>query len=133
MYIPASAVLSNMKIRIQRNSVRFRLSKTDVEQLGTVGYVKEATAFGTSNFYYAVKQDPASETLSAEFANGMITVFVPTAFTKDWATNNVVGIDANVPVDEQESLYLLVEKDFKCLDNVAEDQSDNYENPSKTC
>jgi len=23
----------------------------------------------------------------------------------------------------------LVEKDFKCLDNVAEDQSDNYPNP----
>jgi hypothetical protein len=132
-YTPVSAVLSNMKIRIQRNSVRFRLSKTDVEQLGTIGYLNEETAFGSSKFYYSVKQDPSGESLSAEFANGMITMFVPTAFTKDWATNNVVGIDANVPLDGQESLYLLVEKDFKCLDNVAEDQSDNYENPSKTC
>jgi hypothetical protein len=133
MYIPASAVLSNMKIRIQRNSVRFRLSKTDVEQLGTIGYLEEETAFGNSKFHYAVKQDPFSETLSAKFANGTITMFVPEAFTADWATNNVVGIDAHVPLDGQESLYLLVEKDFKCLDNVSEDQSDNYENPSKTC
>jgi hypothetical protein len=133
MYTPVSAVLSNMKIRIQRNSVRFRLSKSDVEQLGTNGYLQEETAFGTSKFFYAVKQDPTADALSAEFANGIITMFVPTAFTKDWVTNNVVGIDANVLLDEQESLYLLVEKDFKCLDNVTEDQSDNYENPSKTC
>jgi hypothetical protein len=27
------------------------------------------------------------------------------------------------------NLHLLVEKDFTCLDNVAEDQSDNYPNP----
>jgi hypothetical protein len=26
-------------------------------------------------------------------------------------------------------LHLLVEKDFTCLDNVAEDQSDNFPNP----
>jgi hypothetical protein len=26
-------------------------------------------------------------------------------------------------------LFLLVEKDFTCLDEVAEDQSDNYPNP----
>ena len=28
-----------------------------------------------------------------------------------------------------EELHLLVEKDFTCLDNVGEDQSDNYPNP----
>ena len=26
-------------------------------------------------------------------------------------------------------LYLLLEKDFQCLDNSIEDQTDNYENP----
>jgi hypothetical protein len=29
----------------------------------------------------------------------------------------------------EEKLHLLVEKDFTCLDNVTEDQSDNYPNP----
>jgi hypothetical protein len=29
----------------------------------------------------------------------------------------------------EENLYLLVEKDYTCLDNVEEDQSDNYPNP----
>nr|WP_262492994.1 hypothetical protein [Mucilaginibacter paludis] len=27
-------------------------------------------------------------------------------------------------------LYLLIEKDFACLDHVAGDQSDNYPNPA---
>jgi hypothetical protein len=31
--------------------------------------------------------------------------------------------------DTVDQLHLLVEKDFTCLDNVAEDQSDNYPNP----
>jgi len=30
-------------------------------------------------------------------------------------------------------LHLLLEKDFVCLDNTAEDQSDNYPNPNKAC
>jgi hypothetical protein len=30
-------------------------------------------------------------------------------------------------------LFLLVEKDFVCLDNTVEDQSDNYPNPNAVC
>ena len=29
----------------------------------------------------------------------------------------------------QGDLHLLIEKDFTCLDNIEEDQSDNYPNP----
>ena len=29
----------------------------------------------------------------------------------------------------KKKLYILIEKDFKCLDNTIEDQSDNYPNP----
>jgi hypothetical protein len=36
-----------------------------------------------------------------------------------------------MPFFEDNSLYLLVEKDFVCLDETSEDQSDNYENPNK--
>jgi len=36
-------------------------------------------------------------------------------------------------VSETETLYLLLEKDFVCLDETHEDQADNFENPNKTC
>ena len=42
-------------------------------------------------------------------------------------------MNSNMPVSETVSLYLLIEKDFACLDHSSEDQSDNYENPNKTC
>jgi len=43
----------------------------------------------------------------------------------------VVGFNAKMPVAENGSLYLLLEKDFVCLDETTEDQNDNYENPNK--
>jgi len=36
-------------------------------------------------------------------------------------------------INDDQSLYLLIEKDFKCLDETTEDQSDNFENPNIAC
>jgi len=37
-------------------------------------------------------------------------------------------------IGDDKHLYLLLEKDFKCIDAPAhEDQSDNFENPHKHC
>jgi len=49
---------------------------------------------------------------------------MPDSMTEEWTSTDRIGFENN---DGQ--LYLLIEKDFKCLDNVAEDQSDNYPNP----
>jgi hypothetical protein len=38
-----------------------------------------------------------------------------------------------MPLGNGQSLKLLLEKDFVCLDHTDEDQSDNYPNPNKTC
>ena len=122
-----------MKIRIQGNSVRLRLSRTEVELLCTEGYIQENTVFGSSTFSYAVKQDPLLHELAAAFHDNQITMYVPAAFLENWARNSIVGLDARMQVGNDKELYLLIEKDFKCLDNVSEDQSDNYENPNKTC
>ena len=40
---------------------------------------------------------------------------VPAAFIKNWPANNVIGFNANMPVAENESLYLLLEKDFESV------------------
>jgi hypothetical protein len=51
-------------------------------------------------------------------------MFMPNAMAEEWTSTDQVGFENNGG-----QLYLLIEKDFKCLDNVAEDQSDNYPNP----
>ena len=122
-----------MKIRIQRNSVRYRLSRTDIQKLSTEGYLEEVTPFGDSLFVYGVKKSADVSELTADFQNGKITLHIPEQLTDGWADNNVVGYDGEMLFGNNGSLKLLIEKDFKCLDNVTEDQSDNYENPAKTC
>jgi len=122
-----------MKIRIQGNSIRIRLSKTEVDTLASAGFLEEKTSFANTSFFYCLKSKSGQSALSATYEDHKITMFVPEEFLSNWPVNNIVGVDANMPVSETETLYLLLEKDFKCLDNVNEDQSDNFENPKKTC
>src|SRR3954451_23485505 len=122
-----------MKIRIRGNSVRIRLSRSEVDLFVKEGYVEERTEFVNSALVYAVKS-AAGETLSADFVNGNITLYVPANMLHKWAATDLVGMDYNMPLPNGKQLYLLIEKDFKCIDAVVtEDQSDFYENPSKAC
>jgi len=122
-----------MKLRIKGNSLRLRLSKPEIEKLAVAKYLEERTSFGNNTFRYALQVKDVGDELSADFDGGQIAVFIPGIFVKDWAINDVTGFKTVEQVSDTESLYILVEKDFKCLDETTEDQSDNYENPTKTC
>lgn len=112
-----------MKIRIKGNSLRYRLTKSDINKLAENGYLEERTAFGTQTLIYAL-QSNSDKNLSARFENNKITLCMPYHLVDEWCITDRVGFENN-----NNGLFLLVEKDFKCLDNVAEDQSDNYPNP----
>ncbi len=122
-----------MKIRIKSNSIRFRLTKSEVSKLATTGYLEEETLFPNNKFIYALQGTDQANGLTASFANNKITLFIPRSFITEWPNNSEVGIENNMLLPENNTLYLLIEKDFVCLDETAEDQSDNYENPDKTC
>ena len=122
-----------MKLRIKSNSIRIRLTKTEVSTLANTGYLEDETLFANNKFVYALQSIDNGNELSATMDTNKITMFVPAALIKDWPENNVTGFNAKMPVAENNSLYLLLEKDFVCLDETTEDQSDNYENPNKTC
>ena len=115
------------------NSIRIRLSKPEVERLRAKGFLEDKTSFGAAHFSYAVERKAGIDALSANYHQNKITLSVPEILVADWPENSVVGFDARQPVSETETLYLLLEKDFKCLDNTLEDQSDNFENPKKAC
>lgn len=124
---------SGMKIRIKGNSLRIRVSRKEVSKLAEEAYLEEQTCFGENKLIYALQSDDKKEELSAQFSGNKIVMSVPATFVKEWPINTVVGLDANMPLKDNEQLYLLLEKDFICLDTTTEDQSDNYENPSKQC
>jgi len=112
-----------MKLRIKGNSLRYRLTRSEVERFCSSGYFEESIYFGSTSLTYALEQNSA-EKLSASFDNNKITLFMPAVMANEWANTARVGFENN-----EGEIYLLVEKDFVCLDTVNEDQSDNYPNP----
>ena len=122
-----------MKLRIKGNSLRIRLTKTEVNIIANTGYLEEETLFGNNKFVYALQRVDEGNELSAALEENKMIIFVPSSLTKEWPANNIVGFNAEMPVTDNKTLFLLIEKDFVCLDETTVDQSDNYENPNKTC
>ena len=118
-----------MKIRIRGNSIRFRLTKTEVATFCQEGVIKEETAFNDSVFTYMLKSSEDQTALKAYFENNTIRLEVPALFVEEWYTNDVVGTKHIQSLNDGKTLMLLLEKDFVCMDETFEDQSDNYPNP----
>jgi len=118
-----------MKIRIKGNAVRLRLTKTDVEVFNKEGECKESTEFGSKKLHYSLQVKTGISTLEADFVGDVITVYFPESEKQTWATSNRVGYNNDAEWNDTSKLSILVEKDFTCLDNTIEDQSDNFPNP----
>ena len=123
-----------MKIRIKGNSLRIRLSRSEVDQFAETGYLEETTEFGNNAFIYALQSREGIPALEADYEEGKMTMYVPAPIPAVWAKNETVGYENNMDIGDGRHLFLLLEKDFKCIDAPAhEDQSDNFENPHKVC
>ena len=122
-----------MKLRIKGNSLRVRLTRSEAEKFVNTGYLEEQTSFLENKFIYALQSMNDIKEMTASFDQNKISIFIPAKLLVDWPQNDIVGFNATMPLTATDSLYLLLEKDFICLDETTEDQSDNYENPNKTC
>ncbi len=116
-----------MKIRIKGNSLRYRLTKPEVSLLWSEGSLKERTEFIGKTLFYSI-ETVDSANIWADFINNEIVLYLPKTMAEELYKSNTVGFsDTSGPVK------LLVEKDFVCIDNTEEDQTDNYPNPSLSC
>ncbi len=117
-----------MKIRIKGNTVRYRLSKSEVLQLKEKGFVEECTQFLENTFCYKLCAKIGLVNLEVEYLANTITMFIPENEALFWYDTDKITYK-NI----FKGLTLILEKDFMCLDHSDEDQSDNYVNPNKTC
>lgn len=117
-----------MKLRIKGNSIRYRLSKTDIQELGEKGYIEDRTEVGPDLFVYSL-QGSDELSMNATLGTNKLTIYMPTSQISEWITSERVGYEHYMNLPSGNKLYLLLEKDFKCLDETNEDQSDNYDNP----
>lgn len=120
-----------MKVRIQKNSIRFRLKQPEVNQFQQNGTVLEVLEFGDSiedklTFSLKVFSKPA---IAVEYKANTTTIFVPHILAEKWTTTDLVGFDAKVMTTHGQCVNVLVEKDFVCMDGRDEDNAGSYPNP----
>jgi hypothetical protein len=118
-----------MKLRVRHNSVRLRLGQSDVLRLRDFGECRETVYFpGGSRLEYVLLASD-SRKVAVSFENGVVALAIPAAQLGGWHSSDQVGLSAEVLVEPGETLKVLIEKDFRCLSHVSEDQSDAFENP----
>jgi hypothetical protein len=126
-----------MKIRIRGNSLRLRLLRSEVKQFAEVGLITESIRFAMGqSLVYALEAKEDVDSVTAFYRAGRVSVHVPKAMALEWALSDTISLVAEQAVGAAETLSLLIEKDFTCLNPRAvwqEDQSDNFPNPNPSC
>ncbi len=121
-----------MKLRIKGDSIRLRLTRSEVESFASQGCVSQAVNFAAGeSLTYRLVTDEHSETLSATFTDQVVTVRVPAAQVDPWLKPDSVSLAGSQALPGGGRLQLLVEKDFACLvERAGEDDSDAFAHPA---
>src|ERR1035438_3322174 len=104
-----------MKLRIQDNSLRLRLTQKEVARLGDQGSVESAIRFSEDR----VLNYSMSVLAGTEGEGDSVSVFLPGKMAGAWAGNDEVTIEAF-----DSGVQILVEKDFRCLHRSAASEPD---------
>ena len=122
-----------MKLRIRGNSIRLRLSKSEIVQLAAGGQVTDEVQFSASaqdRLTYSVSTSANQDDVTANFTDRGISVIMPAQYAFDLANTEQVGLEHLQPIDDKAFLRITVEKDFQCLQpRIDEDESDNFSHP----
>lgn len=123
-----------MKLRIKGNTLRLRLTQSEVDSFKKMGEVKDQIKFGENCLEYSLAKSD-KHVIAASFSENTIMVHMPTPLVEKWTESDLVGLDNTNELngDIEGDIYILIEKDFQCLHKrPMEDESDNYPHPLNT-
>ena len=108
-----------MKLRIEDDTLRLRLSEREVREFALKGRVAAVVHFGPGpqqHMTYALERAPAASAAAVQvrFDTSGLTVLVPSAVATAWTSTEQNGFSENLPLAEARHLRVLVEKDLDC-------------------
>ena len=122
-----------MKLRIRGDSLRLRLTRSEVAALATDGRVQATMHALGGALRYAVQTRPDAE-LGAELSRDgdatVVTVTLDRQAVAGWAESDQVGFEGHQDLGDGTKLALLIEKDFACLVPRGDQDDDAYTNPA---
>ena len=127
-----------MKLRIKGNSLRVRVSRSEVARLLAGDWLEETVHFAPearASFTYALHHEPSLSQPAVQYAENRVAILIPADQANVWGTTDQVGIAADISLGDLGLLAILIENDFACLDRSDEDNEDTFPNPNagKTC
>lgn len=115
-----------MKLRIQGDALRLRLTQNEVAEIRAGGCVQSSFHFASGrNLTYSLASSEEAAQVEADFDGDTIRVTLPFVAMAAWADGDQVGISG--PPDRPR--LLLIEKDFQCLHKPGEQDPEAYPNP----
>jgi hypothetical protein len=106
-----------MKLRIQGNSLRLRLSEAEVQQFAETGRVDEAIALGPGEdqtLHYVLARRDAVAGITVDFVGNSVMVYVPESVAAAWTGNADTALTGVMDNGTSPGLQILVEKDRDC-------------------
>jgi hypothetical protein len=119
-----------MKLRIKGNSMRLRISPSEMKRLLSAERIEEVIHFGPepdAKLTYALEQAPSKDDITVRYRPQEVTVVLSTENARNWADGEEVGIYGSINLGHGQ-LELVIEKDFACLDKN-EGNEDTFPNP----
>jgi hypothetical protein len=126
-----------LKLRIRDNSIRLRLSQSEVDRVAVEGRLAARVSFPDGRgFEYALRAADADPGHARYADDGLEVAFAADAI-RSWAGSDQVGLRAELPLGGGAVLTVVVEKDFACLSpRPGEDEADMFPHPDagqRTC
>jgi hypothetical protein len=122
-----------MKLRIKENTLRVRVSRSEVARLLAGDCLEETIHFTpepAAKLIYALQQEQSLSRPAVQYAENRVAILIPADQANAWGTTDQVGIAEDISLGNLGSLALLIEKDFACLDRNEEDNEDTFPNPN---
>jgi len=120
-----------MKLRISGNSLRLRVSPSEMARLLDAGRIEETITFApeqNARLTYALEHAVSDQEIYLRYRPQEVCVVLSTGAARKWAEGEQVGISCDIGVGHGH-LSVLVEKDFACLDRKDGDREDTFPNP----
>ena len=99
-----------MKLRIQHDTIRIRLSELEVQEFGKGNSLVSRTHFPQADLEFRLMPNSKERVV---FENGKVEITVPEEKISDWAASDQITIAMEISVSNDKKLSILVEKDMK--------------------
>jgi hypothetical protein len=121
-----------LKLRIKGNSLRLRVTRSELDMLVRNGRIEDTIWLGIGAdccLTYALESSDYLSDVMLRCIAPEVAVQVPARMAAVWRNSDQVGIYTTVDLGLRGMVELTIEKDFACLDRSDEDNLDTFPNP----